>query len=449
MGVQKEALAFALVFILIMLSLKAFMGESDTWGPYYYRQAQRTYELGTTFYKDDLSYLGRDFTYPPAYFMFAAQMAYLVQAPCADAIRFLLHVLVVGLAIFTTYLLFENLEKRARLLSALMFTLYTFYFITNVGITLHALSFLMLNSAVIFFRRKEPFASALGVGALSTAFSIHPVSLFAFPVYVYATGFSLDLRKLAIYGVGAVLLSLPLYLPIFLKSGLPNEIVPTQWGYAHAFGFDGMYMDALFLIPMALLAFAFGLARGERRNALILAIFFLATAYVSFRANILLAIFLAGFFPKVFKKEVQDAGFYALFLITVLLNLAFQPVIYSGVTDWCSWGSANWVCISPMKYLSEYTPTQSKLALDPEYAHLETYYGGRPVLADLYVEYADEKKFFAEAMFFYGQNASALYPYGIDLMLMNDKWGVKRSVNDTDRVYDNGYVHIFRRNPSG
>jgi hypothetical protein len=336
--------------------------------------------------------------------------------------------------------------RRERLLASLMLTLYTFYFITNVSVTLHALSFGMLNSSVILFRRRGALESALGVAALTMAFSIHPVSLFAFPVYAYATGgLSIDVRKSALFGVGAVLFSLPLYLPIFLRSGLPNEIVPTQWGYFHTFGVQGLYFDMLFLFPLSILAIAYGFKRREKLNAAILLGLFIAASYVSYRANILLAVFLAGFFPRLFRKDIKDGALYALILLTLLLNAAFLPVIYSGVTDWCSWGSTNRMCESPMLFIAMHTPTQSRVAIDPELAHLEAYLGKRAVLADLYVEYADEDKFFAESSFFFDQNLEPLEPYGIDLLVLNDKGGVKRSLDGVDRVYDNGYIHVFRR----
>lgn len=448
MGVGREAIIFTLAFFLVMLSLKVVIGETDSWGPYYYRHAEKTYETGTTFYQDELSYLGRDFTYPPAYFMLAAQATRLFLAPSAEAVRVPLHLLVMAFSLFTTYLLFEKMEKRSRILAALIMTVYTFYFITNITITLHVLSFGMLNCAVILFRREKRVHFALGAMALAIAFSAHPLSIFAFPVYAYATGgFSLDIRKAFLFGAAAVLLSLPIYLPIFLKSGLPNEIVPTEWGYAHSFGFDGLYFDMIFLLPMALLAIVFGFMRKRFVDSALLLVLFLATAYVSFRVNLLLGVFLACFFPRVFEKESRDGATYALFMLAVLLNLAVLPLVYYGVTDWCSWGAANRMCISPMEYIEKYTPGQSKVASDPEFGHLETYYGKRPVLADLYVEYADIEKYSAEAIFFYELNSTPLEKYGIDVMLLDDKWGKVRDIGGADRVYDNGYVHIFRRPP--
>ena len=448
MGVAKEALAFALAFVLLMLSLKVFIGETDIWGPYYYRHAEKTYAIGSTLYYDDLSYLGRDFTYPPAYFMFAAQVSSLAQAPSSDAMRFPTHMLVMLFSIFTTYLLFENFEWRGRLLASLMLVAYTFYFITNTSITLHALSFGLLNSSVILFRRKDGGAGVLGTAALGLSFATHPLSLLAFPLYAYATGgFSLDLKKALVFGIGAIVLSLPLYLPLFLKSGLPNEIVPPQWGYIHSFGMEGMYLDMLFLLPMMLLAIVFGLAHKDFLNPLILLAFFLATAFVSFRANIFLGVFLAGFFPKVFEQELKDKRFLSLSLLAVFLNIAIVPLIYSGITDWCSWGAANDMCIAPMQYIAKHTPTEGRVAADPEFGHLEAYYGRRPVLSDLYVEYADERKYTAEAIFYYTLDTAPLTPYNVSILQLDDKWGVIRHLNNTDRVYDNGYVHIFRRVP--
>jgi len=70
--------------------------------------------------------------------------------------------------------------------------------------------------------------------------------------------------------------------------------------------------------------------------------------------------------------------------------------------------------------------------------------GGKKVLADLYVEYADEKKFLAEDRFYRELNVSYLRPYNITLAILDDKSGIKRNLESFDRIYDNSYFHIFR-----
>ncbi len=206
-----------------------------------------------------------------------------------------------------------------------------------------------------------------------------------------------------------------------------------------------MIFDMLFLVPLMLIAVFAGIARKHYLNTLILIWLFLASAYVSFRADVLLAVYLAGFFPLVMKEELKERRWFLLFAGAALLNLLVLPLVYSWITDWCSWGSANHICVSPMGYIQSHTPSGSNVAADPELGHLEAYYGARPVLADLYVEYADWRKYDAEARFFYELNESALRPYNVTVMALDDKWGVKRDLNDSDRVYDNGYVHVFRK----
>jgi hypothetical protein len=445
---EKEVIIFALLATAYVFLLESTLGSIDIWGAYYYRHAQSTLELGTTLYYDDLSYLGRNFTFPPAFFEFAASTSQLLGIHNFEFLRIPLHLLVITLFFFSTYLLFGNFKtKEQKILAYLIFISQTFIMMTATGITLHILSYLFLNISVILFSRKETIMKLLSALSLSLALSIHPTSLILFPFYVYAVGlFKMNkwlLLEITANCALAIMLSLPFYLPIFIRSGLPSEIVPTSWGYMLSFGLPNLFFDFQFSFPLLLASIGLGLLDKKLRlPALLLLFSFLFTALISYRANIFAIILLSCVSPQVFSKYLRGRTFLIL-LAAPIASLVVFPIIYSGTISWCAWGTSNKLCISPMLYLQNHAPSKTRVAINPIYGHLEAYYGGRPVLADLYVEYADYEKFKAENDFYERSNRSNLTKYNISFFMLDDM-GVKRELADADRIYDNGFIHIFR-----
>jgi len=446
---EKDAIILALLGALYVLLLQSLLGSVDIWGAYYYRHVQNTLETGTMLYYDELSYLGRNFTFPPTFFEFAASVSKLLGVTNFEAIRMPLHLAVVALFFLSTYLLFMKFKTREqRLLAYLIFITQTFVMITATGITLHIFSYLLLNISVILFMREEKLMKMLSAVALSVAFAAHPTSIFLFPFYVYAVNLfrmgRLLFLETAANCVLAILLSLPFYLPIFLMNGLPYEIVPSTWGYMLSYGLGGVMFDFQFSSALLLASLIYGLYRREfRLPSLMLLFFLLLNLFITFRANMFVTILLSALFPQLFSKYLRSDTLLSLFIAIQIANLVLIPVIYSGTTDWCTWGVSNSMCVSPMQFIRQKTPTEARVALNPIYGHLEAYYGGRPVLADLYVEYADYDKFQAENEFYYDQNLAPLRKYNISVFVLDDM-GTERELWGSDRIYDNGFIHIFR-----
>ncbi|MFH1470311.1 MAG: hypothetical protein ABIF01_01035, partial [Candidatus Micrarchaeota archaeon] len=248
----------------------------------------------------------------------------------------------------------------------------------------------------------------------------------------------------------AVVISLVFYLPIFLKSGLPYEIVPDRWGYFFTYGLNGMHFEFLLILPLIPLGVAAILKKGFRVPALAVAFFALVNALLFYRVNVILTVLFAGLFPLAFEKELRDKKNLVLVSLFLSANILITPFIHSGTTDWCTWGVANDMCVSPMEYLGAHTSTNERVVIGPMYGHLETYVGKRPVLADLYVEYADLKKFEAEDTFAQSGDLSLAREYDISIAVEDETvWpprpGRKNvSIEDGDRTYDNGFFHITR-----
>ena len=102
------------------------------------------------------------------------------------------------------------------------------------------------------------------------------------------------------------------------------------------------------------------------------------------------------------------------------------------------------MCKVPFTEMGRIYSYKEKVALNPEYGHLFTYFAGRKVLADLYVEYADPEKFYAEDNFYSTLNVSYLEPYKISLAVLDRKGDVDRNLPSFERIFDSGYFHVFR-----
>jgi hypothetical protein len=446
--IKKEILIFAFFYTLIVFVLKFFVGNFDVWWPYYLRNVEKTYSLQSTLYLDDLSYLGRPFTYPPVFFQFASQIASIFKTNSFSDIQFWFHISLVFLFSITSYMLFSSFkERKQRIVSVLIFVTLTFTFLTTVAGTLHTFSFILLNLSVIYFNQKNE-TKFLSPVLLALAFATHPLALFLFPVYVFSTNsFKLNnLKEIATYVLISVLISLVFYLPILSQNGLPYEIVPRQWGYLITFGVPGMYFDFQLLIPLILISLIFGLINKK----FLLPSFTLLTLvfsyiYISYRLNMFIVAILASLFVLLFEKQLKNGYVFILVVGILLSNFFFASLQYSGTTDWCTWGAVNQICINPLSYVERFTNTDESVAINPLFGHLETLIGKRKVLSDLYVEYADEEKFNAAVQFYQNSDISLLEKYNITIFVLDDI-GRERYLNSSfDRLYDNTFFHVFRK----
>jgi len=447
-SLTREALIFGAAFALFISIVNVLISTYDIWGAYYFRHAQQTFAQGTTEYWDNLSYLGRPFTYPPVFFEFAAQFTHMFGfvAQSYEDIRVPLNLFLSFAYAASSYLVFQRFNFNQRLFAAaIMVTLWA-TLASAAGIGLHLLAFTLMNCAVILLSSNLLFAAV----SLALSFAAHPLALFFFPfLALSANGFKVNkafIFSAFFVAVAGVIMSLPFYIPIFMRAGLPYEIVPQKWGYLLSYGFDGIRFSLNFLLPLACITIAFTLIRRSLvLPALSLLALILLTAYVSLRLDMAVAIVLAGLAPMVFERELSEKRFLCLAMLAFILpNLLLGAVIMNGTTYYCAWGLSNEVCSSPMEYINRNVPTESALALNPLYGHLETYIGKRPVLADLYVEYADYGKFSAENNFYENGDYSGILQYGITYILLDDF--PKPRTSPWDRIYDNGYMHAFRKN---
>ncbi len=498
-GIEKnvclQGFVFALFIALFVLVQASMAGNTDVWGAYYFRHVQEAFNRGTTDYVDSLSYLGRNFTYTPVFFEFSAQAMKLFGLSSVDELQTPLAIAVVFAYAFTLFLLFAKFDGKKRWLAALIFFAEWSMLYMATGVTIQVFSYTLLNIAVLLTPRPVTFSApcraalpstrrcleaaagssqpnaaraAFAAGALpilttaphlSQAYTLamlvfaiaslglsiaaHPTSLVLYPFYLLVLEErQVDWKRGGIVFVGACVFALAFIAPIFLKNGLVTEIVPTKWGYLLAYGLEGMQYDFQFLVPIMVVSIAYGLCSKKTVQSLALLALFAANAFISSRVNLLLGFASAAFIPIIFEQELKDRKFLFLLVGIILLNYITSPVIASGTKWWCSWGMANDWCTAPMKYVEKYAAAEEVVALNPYFGHLEARFGGRPVVADLYVEWADYEKWKAENDFYEQSNASFVEKYNVTLFILDDLHQ-KRSL-EKDRVYDNGFAHVFR-----
>ena len=443
----KEILIFTFLYLLFVLSLKTFIGPYDIWWPYYSRHTETVYQLQTSLYQDELSYLGRGGTYPPAFFEFGAQISSILNLGSFYDMQFLLHAVLIIFYAISSYLLFINFGRRERIVALLLYATMSFTLITTVIGTLHVFSFIFLNTATILYNIKglRKFSPL----ALGLALASHPITIFLFPFYVYATNkFELslvkDLKPLLIIFFSGIIVSLIFYATIFYSYGLPHSIESRTWGFLLTYGFAGLMSDFRFGLPLAVLAIACGLFNKKFRvPSIILTSILIFYSIVAYRVNMFASIMIASLFVSVFKDYLKNKFVLGLIVALLASHFIFIAVIYSGTSSWCTWGSVKPACTLPLDYIRVYSPTSDSVAINPEFGHLETFLGERRVLADLYVEYADQKKYTAENMFYQEYNSSYLKDFNISWMILDDL-GKERDLPGEDRVYDNGFMHIYR-----
>lgn len=454
--IGRDALLFGLLWVLLIAGIAVAMGNFDVWGPYYYRQAEQTLARGTPFYTDTLSYLGRPSTYPAAFFDFAAALSGTIAAPSFESVRVPIHLLLAFALAFGVHMLFSTFGRLQRWVASLSFLGMWFLFMVSTVHTLHVYAYALLVLGVVVLHAMPNPYRWLAIVPLAAGFGAHPTVLVFFPFFSWvARRFEWDfdwLVRLVVAGVGSAVLSLAFYLPVFLRSGLPNEVAPSQWGYLLTYGFDGVRFEFQLLLPFILIAALYGLYANRQRLASLAVLVSLAIdLFVSFRINVVLAALGAALVPLVLLEERKPArSIAAVLLLAGLGSLALGLVLHAGVTDHCSWGLANPTCVQPFDYISRYTSTNESMAVPPLMGHLATWRAARPVLADPYVEYASEEKFKANSEFYQTGAAAPLAKYNIDIAVQDKAgWPLRPRYNGTvqgatAKLYDNGYESVYR-----
>lgn len=429
-----KLLIISLFVILVFANIPKFISvtQNTLWNVYYERQARETFYNAHVPEWDNLSYLGRKMTYPPGYFTLKATFLWLLSLNY-DLIGDIVFELFSNIAfVISLVFLTGKLKLRMvnRLLVILFFSSSLFVFTLLSAHLLHvsslALLFFSLGFAIDKNDSKKQILSGILLGASAL---IHPFSLFLFIIFFLGI-----LSTFKIDSFNAEMLLLPLiialiiYLPILLNLSLPRAALPEEWGWLLSGGLR-LSDEFVLLIPIIVCSLFIGFLRKETRLLSALVLFFLLFySLISFRVNIIIS-FLSALLVA---RLIENKKTAMLLLIIIFLNFASSVFILCYTDNLGSYLSKEtFMAINSLLNTSE-----EEIIADPIFGHAITFIAQKKVLADLYVEYADEEKLRDAIEFGLTGNLSIARKWGINLAFTT------HDCKDWNRIYDNGYYRV-------
>ena len=228
--------------------------------------------------------------------------------------------------------------------------------------------------------------------------------------------------------------------------GPPSEIQKDRWGYLIDAGAVGAWADFVYTLPLIIFALhrAVNHKIELKKTHYLLASFFIYV-FVSYRLNTFLAIFSGVYVLIILKKEFGLKDFYRIALLLCALSLFFKFYSLGGNTKYiCHDGFLRNECTSVYEFIRTSTPWGAKVGTDPFYGHSVTYLSQRPVLADLYVEYADDEKYEDAILLFWENSERIIEKYNLSTVLLDNlTTEFEMSTGLTDKVYDNGVMKVY------
>lgn len=447
-------ISFAIIIFLTSLTKFVSKTQNTYWNVFYERQVRETFYNGFVPKFDDLSYLGREMSYPSGYFILKSSIIWLFNINYSYFSDIALEVLFNVMLIFSLIYLTRNLKVKYSLISRLIFILsfcsFVFIFTLLSAHLLHvpSISLLFYSLAILLERgvskNKRTFLISF---ILFSASLIHPYSLVLYLVFY-----------IFLIIVGEAEFNLRFLIPIFIAS-LPffgksysseNVALAYLWGWFLNGGIVGTIREFSFLLPAVLMIIISDVSQffmkrkvnGERKRRLIIEFLIISSiaayAFISFRINII-AFFLMSFVLMDFLNEIKknSKSFIKKFTFYLVLILVFANFSYSiyDITYGNNLGGyidePTITAIENLGSKGEFIKSDEKVIADPFLGHAITFISGKKVLADLYVEYADEIKINHSIEFSKKNDFSIADIYNITKAL------TKNSCSNWNQIYDN------------
>lgn len=423
------------VLILLLVSIPKFVFPSQytPWNVFYERQTFDTYKYGTVPDWDEKSYLGRDMTFIPGYFVAKASFLQLLGLEfnlVSDLIfELLLNFSLILSLIYLTRNLFMSFS--ARLIFILAFVSGTFIFVLLSAHLMHTLSLALLFFSLGYLINKENHAVAGLI--LGASVIVHAFSLVLFPIILYILKDN-NKPKDFIYPmlIASVLFAI-IFAPTFVKLGVPYQIFPDSWGYLLVWDWHSFFTELLFLAPFTIAAFIYSWYR-DRRLAYLFILFVILFLGLSFRFNIIL-IFLSSLMIARMVTSLRSNILSVFTIAVILVNIIPAMYVMAGFWHPCDDVYLTNECLTAMNQVSKLSSSDSIIA-GPIYGHILTYLGNKIVLADPYVEYGNSEKF-QDIMEFENTNSMSIAKkWDLNLALVTEY------ICDGDLIYDNGYLRV-------
>jgi len=318
-------------------------------------------------------------------------------------------------------------KLKGQILLLLFLLASVFIFVTFAMSPKHILALALLLTATAYILEHNNYIIA-GTLAATAAYSqalmgvMYPLLYFLFAKKIK---WSRLLKSIAIM----ILVFSMLYLPIFVHFGFPYEVNKSEWGYLIKADFGQALTDLGGLVAVLLIAGAiitlkkWKMATFRQRKIIIFAgVFTIIEIFISYRINIFLALTLTVGFAYTFKQKFKDNWFYIAIILIALFSiyLNFQVLQWSTLDEGIFYSG---------KFINEISPENARILADPLYGHALTYFAKRPVLSDLYVEYANTEKLEDTYRFIKSGDLTILKKYKIDYVIINRNYILNEARN--------------------
>lgn len=450
---SKRSYYVVIFFILLtILSQFFFYSYNSPWSVFYERQSETAYENSGLPEYDNLSYLGRPFTFVPGYILLKSSHSLLsFTHPQNTFFVFLIlgNLLLISSILFFSRSMKFNLKKAAIVAMFLYSSMFIFGWTTISLLHMFAFSLFLLSIGLAL---RGSYLSSLFAG-ISCIF--HASFLIGFPVILFILQEKTDsesIKKLFSFTALAVIFFIILYSPVLIKNGFPNEIQGENWGYLiRGNPINLGTMTAGFMSLAVIPAILYGYKRRSTRKLAISMVILIALFLgVSYRLNVFLAVVAASLFVSVFGDRIWNWKIWRKILVLLFVaSISFNVYLYQGE-------SLSTPIIQPFIYLNSISNPSDRVLVEPFFGHITAYFAQRPLLADLYVEYASDEKY-TDALDFIRDGDSAILEkwniaYTITLrnsrILRVDKFVYTEDeleYPEHDKIYTNIWFNIHRR----
>jgi|GEM_PF-1805397 len=461
-----ELIVVLLFFVWICIAYGLFIPSHKTYfNVFYERGTQQILENAGLPKKDELSYLGRNFTFIPGYFYIEGALSLLTGLNGWELFALMCTLGTIFL-LFSSIALAKKFCKHAVLLFPIFISMSTVVFSYLTLTPRHSIAFAFLMISLMLMLERKTFSNA----AMLFFAMIIQVPIFIF--YLFSapflnllaekkasikTSLLLPLKPLILACIGFAII----YAMLFWHAGLPYQVMPSTWGYLIGLGpafalADPGILFVLFALIVLLEVFFF--FKGQMnftssKKILLFACFafLLLQCFVSTRFDVLSTLFIALFichFIDSYQKKFSEL-FTAMLALLLIVGLYLAIILSQGFT-------ASTAVSSATEFLAHYSSSSENVLADPYYGHVIEFDAARPVLADLMVEYADEQKLSDAYRFLKEKDYALLAKYNIALVF-NERFLINEKIVDNEllqkelefdalaKVFTNEKISIHRK----
>jgi len=404
---------------------------------------------------DELSYFGRTFSFSPGYFVMEAGVSFVTGLNGTP-----LYALMLSLAnIFFFFAIFYlgralNLSDKKIAMFALFTAMSGFLLSALVYSPRHVLSFAFFIIALAtLIKHNRPVVTGLFLAVM--AFIQFPLLIF-FPVFYAIIARKIELKRMLKAFVAGLVLAFVLMLPHLMLYGLPFQASPEEWGYLINYNLYYWFLDIVAILVFFVLFSLTDLFKGNSGRDFysrkLIAGFIIGTLiqlFIIYRWNILTTTTLALLIVMLFPEKYLKIGVVER-VLSILGLVGFGFLLFG-----MSYLNVHEVVTTPDAFVSQYTSTSSRILSDPMFGHNLTSVAGRPVLADLRVEYADQEKLEDAYAFLENRDYRLLEKHGIDYTLNQVDYIHRQAIGGQpkygiiefpplDKIYSNGFLFIHR-----